>query len=583
MLSPAKLVVVSSLIYFIRSELGLASIFLNVVAQSDFDWDALTATDSLNWTACYSGFQCSLLRVPLDYSSDKGNASIAIVRLPATVPKSEYLGPILFNPGGPGGSGVDAIVSLGASFADFLGPQFDIVGFDPRGVSFSKPTVSFFETAADRAFWTPPDVNLRYPSLNATSEVISNRWAQFQLIGQQAQLHDTQDILQYITTDNVARDMLRITEAFGFEKLQYWGVSYGSVLGSTFATLFPDKVGRVAIDGIMDGEAWYTANITESMTDTDKTLQTFFDGCAAAGPAACAFHASSAEQIAANLAALTDAVRAQPFPVLTNVSHGIVDFSFVRNLIFAALFSPYAAYAGFAQDLAALARGNATRAYAEHQAPAFECDCAAGQAPFTANIFEAQIATTCGDARAVADSVTQLREFYANEARLSSFADIWGHWRIWCSGWNVHREGRFLGPVGGHTSYPLLIIGNTADPLTPLVWAKKAATQFPGAVLLTQDSPGHTSLVAPSLCTHGALRAYFQNGTLPAAGTVCAVDEALFPDAAGNDNAKVPRRTLEEDKLLAAVRAIGDAAPVRPAAAARALAGRIMTSMGRIL
>ncbi|KAJ7223539.1 hypothetical protein GGX14DRAFT_658463 [Mycena pura] len=195
------------------------------------------------------------------------------------------------------------------------------------------------------------------------------------------------------------------------------------------------------LPGILDNFSCPRAirrRLRNSTTDTDKTLQTFFDGCAAA----CAFHASSAEQIAANLAALTDAVRAQPLPVLTNVSHGIVDFNFVRNLIFAALFSPYAAYAGFAQDLAAL------------------------------------IATTCGDARAVADSVTQLREFYANEARLSSFADIWGHWRIWCSGWK------------------------------------------------------HTSLVAPSLSTHGALRAYFQNGAPPAAGTVCAVDEALFPDEA---------------------------------------------------
>jgi hypothetical protein len=93
------------------------------------------------------------------------------------------------------------------------------------GVSFSKPSVSFFRTAAERELWTPPDLNLRYPSLNASSEVISNRWAQFQLIGQLAEERDTENVLQYITTDNVARDMLRITEAFGFEKLQYYGVS----------------------------------------------------------------------------------------------------------------------------------------------------------------------------------------------------------------------------------------------------------------------------------------------------------------------------------------------------------------------
>ncbi|KAK7008043.1 AB hydrolase-1 domain-containing protein [Favolaschia claudopus] len=537
--------------------------------SSDFDWETLTAYENLTWTSCYGGFQCSLLKVPLDYSADKGNASIAVVRLPATAPKSEYLGPILFNPGGPGGSGVSTIVSIGSQFAQFLGPQFDIVGFDPRGVSFSKPAVSFFKTAAERQSWTPPDLDSRYPSLNASSGVIPRVWGQFQLIGQLAQERDTDDILQHITTDNVARDMLRITQAFGFEKLQYWGVSYGSLLGATFATLFPDNVGRIAIDGIMDSEAWYSANLTDSILDTDKTLQTFFDGCVAAGPSACAFYAPTASQIAANLASLTGSILAQPFPVKTAISHGIIDYSWFRNYIFASLYSPYNAFSGFAQGLAQLTAGNATGVYTANQTPDFECDCKAEDAgkPFTDNIYESLIATSCGDGAVVSDSISDLRAFYEREATVSSFADIWGLWRIHCSGWKVHRPGRFQGPVGANTSFPLLIIGNTADPVTPIAWAKKAAALFPKSVLLTQDSPGHTSLVAPSSCTHGALRAYFQNGTFPAPNTVCDIDGAeLFP--AANSNSGNHRRSLKEggdNQLLDAVRAIGDV--VRPIAA----------------
>ncbi|KAJ7161715.1 hypothetical protein C8R46DRAFT_1037918 [Mycena filopes] len=79
------------------------------------------------------------------------------------------------------------------------------------------------------------------------------------------------------------------------------------------------------------------------------------------------------------------------------------------------------------------------------------------------------------------------------QAQVSAFADIWGLWRVHCVGWKVHREGRFQGPVGGNTSFPLLVIGNTADPVTPLVWARKAASRFPSSVLLTQDSPGRSS------------------------------------------------------------------------------------------
>ncbi|KAJ7019491.1 TAP-like protein-domain-containing protein [Mycena alexandri] len=555
-----------SFVKWVTTGLTISSIGLSIPAAlaqevPTFNWETLTPTANLNWTSCYSGFQCSLLEVPLDYSSDKGNASIAVVRYPATASKSDYLGPILFNPGGPGGSGVTTIVSLGAEFAELMGPQFDIVGFDPRGVSFSKPFVSFFNTAAERQIWTPSDLNLRYPSLNTTSEVTSNQWSQFQLISQLAQERDTEDFFQYMTTDNVARDMLRITEAFGFEKLQYWGVSYGSLLGVTFATLFPDKVGRIAIDGIMDWEAWYSANLTGSMMDTDKTLQTFFDGCVAAGPDGCAFYAPTASEIASNLDALTESIRAEPFPVLTSLSHGIVDYSFFRNYIFAALYSPYNAFVGFAHGLAQLSAGNATEAYTANQVPEFECDCDAPATAFTQNIYESQIVTSCGDASVANDSITDLREFYANEAKLSSFADIWALWRVHCSGWKVHREGRFLGPVGGNTSFPLLVIGNTADPVTPIAWARKASGLFPGSVLLTQDSPGHTSLVAPSLCTHGALRAYFQNSTLPAAGTVCAVDAELFPGGANATATASAKRALlltEESKLIDAVRAIGD-------------------------
>ncbi|KAF7367709.1 AB hydrolase-1 domain-containing protein [Mycena sanguinolenta] len=563
--SVAQLAVACVLVSNIRSHLGLSgSIFLNAFAASDFDWETLTASPSLNWTSCYSGFECSLLEVPLDYTADKGNASIAVLRLPATAPKSEYLGPILFNPGGPGGSGVSTIVSLGAEFAEFLGPQFDIVGFDPRGVSFSKPAVSFFNTAAERQDWTPADLDSRYPSLNATREVVSTVWAQFQNIGQLAEARDSDDFLQYITTDNVARDMLRITQAFGFEKLQYWGVSYGSLLGATFATLFPDNVGRMAIDGIMDGDAWYSGNLTDSMLDTDKTLQTFFDGCVAAGPDACAYYSPTADEIASNLAALTESIRAQPFPVITDISHGMVDFSFFRNYIFASLYSPYNAFAGFAQGLAELATGNATGVYTANQVADFECDCDVPSTPFTANIYESLIATTCNDAVLVNDSIAELREFYQTQATVSSFADIWGLWRVHCSGWKVHRPDRFLGPVGANTSFPLLIIGNTADPVTPIVWAEKATSLFPGSVLLTQDSPGHTSLVAPSTCTHGALRDYFQNGTLPAANTVCAVDAELFPGAA-NAATEANALATRDTTLLNAVRVIGDV--VRPIAA----------------
>ena len=105
------------------------------------------------------------------------------------------------------------------------------------------------------------------------------------------------DILRHATTDNVARDMLSIVEAYGQEKLRYWGISYGTALGSVFASMFPDKVERMVIDAVLDQEGYYKNNWTLNIADADKTLTWFFDACIEAGPSLCAFHADSSSSI----------------------------------------------------------------------------------------------------------------------------------------------------------------------------------------------------------------------------------------------------------------------------------------------
>ncbi|KAJ7111239.1 TAP-like protein-domain-containing protein [Mycena epipterygia] len=532
----------------------------NALAAVEFNWAQLKSSTKLNWIPCYDGFQCSLLQVPLDYTAPQsGNASIAIVRLPATSPKSEYRGPLLFNPGGPGSSGVDAIVQGGAAFATVFGDQFDIVGFDPRGVSYSTPIATFFKTDVERELLIPSAATIVYPSLNASSDALAQVWGDMQLLGQLAVARNTDDYLQHMTTDNIARDMLRITEAFGYEKLQYWGVSYGSVLGATFASLFPDKVGRLIIDGVFDMDAYYTANLTNQMLDTDKALQTFFDSCAAAGPDNCAFYASSTSAISDRLAELTASIRDQPFPVVTAESHGIVDFVFLRNSVLDALFSPYDSFEPLAQGLAALAGGNATALYALTEVPTFECGCNASAAPFHANNFEAYMTIACGDALPVNDTIPQLQRFYENGAKVSSFSDLLSSTRVVCAAWKIHREDRFQGPVGAqNTSFPLLLVGNTLDPVTPLAGAMKTAKAFPGSALLTQDAVGHTSLTAPSMCTFSYFRQYFVNGTLPPPGTVCSVDAELFPDSSASAVTTRGIQDSEAERLLEAGRTIRD-------------------------
>ncbi|KAJ6534208.1 TAP-like protein-domain-containing protein [Mycena capillaripes] len=543
----------------ITAAVFMCSVLLSSQAALDFDWTKVKAGKNLNWIQCYSTLQCARLEVPLDYSAPQnGVAGIAIVKFASTSPKSEYRGPILFNPGGPGGSGVDAIAESGAAFGAVFGEQFDIVGFDPRGISYSTPTVSFFKSDAERAQWQHPGVDSPYPSLNTSLDVIPMQSARAQLLGTLAKNRDTEGLLQHITTDNVARDMLRITEAFGFEKLQYWGISYGTVLGATFATLFPEKVGRIIIDGVMDGAACNddpTGNITNSMEDTDATLQTFFDGCAASGPDGCAFYAPTSAAIAANLTALGTSLLNDPIPVITNISYGVFSYTYLRNVMFTALYTPLTSFALLAQGLAELTTGNATLLYTMGEVAPFECARGSHTNPvqIRQNSNEASLPTACGDGSVVSDTVAQLRESYETGAKLSSFWDMFGNWRVRCSGWKVHREGRFLGPMGAsNTSFPLLVIGNTADPVTPLSMARKTSGYFQGSVLLTLDAPGHTSIAAVSTCISTHMRQYFQNGTLPDAGTVCSADDELFPSTLGNKT----KRLVQDLELLEALRQI---------------------------
>ncbi|KAJ7030780.1 Alpha/Beta hydrolase protein [Mycena alexandri] len=531
---------------------------MGVIADSSFNWDTLLPSTKLDWKPCYSGIECTRLIVPLDYdSSAAGNATIAIARYPSTSSKSDYLGPILLNPGGPGSSGVDYVVEVGAELATLLGNEFDLVGFDPRGVSYSTPAVSWFKSDAERALWVPTS---GYPALDESANAIAEQWARAQVQGQLAEERG-QGYLQHITTDNTARDMVRIMEAFGQEKLQYWGISYGSALGATFAALFPDKVGRVVIDGVLDMDAWYSANLTVEETDTDKALQMFADGCFAAGPNDCAFYAPSSAQITANLQALLASVKTNPLPVITPISYDVFGYTLLKNSLFTSLYSATSLFQLLAEGLANLAKGNASTIYTSFvQVPPFECPADSNSTsppiPFHHNTFEALWSIACNDASAVNDTVSELQQFYFEAQKVSSFADLWANWRVVCSGWKVHRPGRFSGPVqAANTSFPLLVVGNTVDPVTPISGAIKTAQAFPGSVLLTLDAVGHTSVNAPSTCVFGYLREYFVNGTLPEVGTVCTPNAPVFPSSEGNSTAS-GRRDLKSSE---AGRAIGAA------------------------
>lgn len=251
---------------------------------------------------------------PLDSSRNHARVHIAMVLLPgrnASQVPAESKPPLLINPGGPGGSGVMVALLMASSLQSILGADQPVIGFDPRGIAFTTPRADCWakppacdgcpENAASGLL-----SRLEWDSVYAASGLFnsSDVAAKFLDAGNRAvnalcQSKDARigggSILGHATTAHVAQDMVSIVDAWdrwiearGLApnalrgKLVYWGFSYGTYLGATFAKMFPDRVGRLVLDGVVDADQYGTFLFGESLTDTEKVLDKFFYYCAQA-------------------------------------------------------------------------------------------------------------------------------------------------------------------------------------------------------------------------------------------------------------------------------------------------------------
>ncbi|TDL14554.1 hypothetical protein BD410DRAFT_797094 [Rickenella mellea] len=534
----------------------------NDVQTSWFNWFGITPSENLTWSNCYDTFQCARLSVPLDYSQPNGEkAAIAMLKLSAKVApgNSTYRGPILINPGGPGGSGVSTVLSTGVQLQTILGDEFDILGFDPRGVNFTTPSLNIFQTKSEQAAWNTDHVVV----LNATVDALGYQYARSQIIGQFAD-NRTRHSAEHIGTPTVARDMLSIVKAHGMDKLQYWGFSYGSVLGATFAAMFPENVGRLAIDGVADSDAYYAAQYAGDIAMADDALLNLYDACVAAGPTACPLHDTSSALIKKRVDQLLESLKTTPIPYYNPATneYAVIDFSFTKTFMRLALYQLHSDGSALVAALAELEKGNPEPIFlfggGVDQKDQLACDCSSTSPflPSTAGL-EVTAASGCGDATVVNATVSDLKAELQAESNISSFEDVWDALRVFCAGWKVQSTDKFTGnfSVAGayNTSFPLLVIGNTIDPATPLTSAQKMSRAFKGSVLLTQNSAGHTSLSATSLCTATNVRNYFRNGTLPANGTVCQTESSIFGGATSASRRAV---NPEDSEILHAVQGL---------------------------
>jgi pimeloyl-ACP methyl ester carboxylesterase len=491
------------------------------------------AVPRLDWQPCGEeapAFQCATAQVPLDYDRPRGaKITLALTRLPAGNPRAR-IGSIFFNPGGPGGSGVDFVQGLGQElYSDQVRARFDLIGFDPRGVARSTP-LQCFDTTEEASAATAP---FPFPVTRQEERI----WIQADRAWARACAENAGPILDHMSTANVARDMDLLRRAVGDRKITFVGYSYGSHVGSTYANMFPDKVRAVVIDGVIDPVSFTTGRRDQarrlpadarlrSEQGAYDTLQAFLRLCDRGGPN-CAFSDGNPKRRYDRLARRLLREPAQ----LPDGQGGTVPFTYADLVVttLGALYDPssWPFLAELLQELDALtapARASATLRALQRRLGLRAPE------PYE-QVLEGFAGVWCLDPINPDHPGAWARAARRADRRDPYFGRPWIWFGSICASWPGKDRDRYLGPFDRRTANHVLVVGNINDPATRYQDAVSTARILDKGRLLTVAGSGHTSLFLSS-CADGHVSRYLLTGRVPPRGTVCQVDVVPFAEPA---------------------------------------------------
>ncbi|KIW59602.1 hypothetical protein, variant [Exophiala xenobiotica] len=448
---------------------------------------------------------------------------------------------------------------------------------------------SCFEEDGARSRFEIVDVSAG--SVEDSASSLNTKWALAEGLGKLCSSTDAgvwpdgTDIRQYVSTLQVAYDMLHLTEVIEEERilsryevgvvteaaqqivktkpqplLNYWGFSYGTYLGNTFASMFPDRIGRMILDGVVDASDYTASGWRTNLQDNHKVWRLFHQWCFEAGPRCLLNDNSTKEwtQIESKVDKFLNHLKSNPLSIVFRHRIYLLRYFDLEKLMHSASYAPWQVWPLLAQGLAALIQGDTStftslfefstwiprpsnlpplqllNPFNNHSAP---------YPPSYPSGLEASIAILCGDGEDItseskSDYLSYLDELLDQSQLIGPvWAEITLHCRSWPKSARPSSRNRFTGPFGTKAHERgtgkddgtglMLFIGNTADPVTPLQNAYKMAEghEGKGVGLLVQETPGHCSGVnIPSQCTWGVISRFFNNAELPERDKRCEID-----------------------------------------------------------
>ncbi|WP_255372042.1 alpha/beta hydrolase [Cellulosimicrobium sp. CUA-896] len=453
---------------------------------------------SLAWEDCGSGWECATARAPLSWDDpDSGDIELALKRLPAS---GERIGSLLTNPGGPGASGVDFVGDAASMIGEPVKEAYDLVGFDPRGVGSSSAVVCFDDERKDES------LSRDFADDAAGREAMAAELAAWA----EACEENTGALLGEVDTQSAARDMDMLRAVLGDDTLAYLGYSYGSQLGATYAGLFPDRVGRLVLDGAIDTTLTQDEVSEQQAVGFENALRAYVADCQA-GPS-CPLRGDVDEGMR-QVRALLDRAKQDPLPTTSDrrVTQTLAFYGIAVTLY------NDLSWPALTQALTeALQEGSGTMLL--YLADVYNDRNPDGS--FATNSTEAFRAVNCLDDRQDPDPAAMEAQRERLEAQAPTMGSFFAYGGLTCVDWPYPEvEQEF--DVHASGAAPIVVIGTTNDPATPYVWAEGLAKTLDSGVLVTFEGEGHTAYGRSNACVGDAVDAYLVEGTVPEDGLVC--------------------------------------------------------------